>query len=297
MIKALSPDEKVHIVAYDEDLKDEIIKKLEAVSANMENIDFVIAKSDDVWARDTGPMFAKDKDGQLVIIDFAFDGWGKKTTYKNDDDIPKSVAIEKKLPIVDVSDFVLEGGSIEIAPDMTALLTKSCVVSKNRNSNLSVEDAEHFLSKYLGVKKFIWLDGVTDEDITDAHIDGFARFYDENTILTVPEADFFNLYEGIKEEDYKILTTATNTENKPYEIVEIPLTKKNVRGLDYKGSYLNFYLGNKSVLVPVYGDENDEVALQIISELYSDRAIVPINVVPLYKNGGMIHCVTSHQPF
>ena len=297
MVEALSQDEKVHIIAYNKTLKNKVIAELSKKEVNMSNVDFVIAKSNDVWARDTGPMFVYDSKGNLEIADFGFNGWGKKTAYKYDDAIPKVVAKKKHFPIINLAPMVLEGGAIEVSPDGTVMGTKSSVTSKNRNPKLSQKQVEDYLRKYLGATNFIWLDGVKGEDITDAHIDGFARFYDDKTILTVPENDFFDLYEGIKEKDYQKLVTAKNTKGEKYKIEEIPLTSKNVKGLDYKGSYLNFYLGNKVVLVPVYGDKNDHIAIEKLQKLYPNRKVVPINVVPLYKNGGMIHCVTQQQPY
>lgn len=294
--KALSPDEMVHIIAYDDKSREEIEKKLENIGVNMANIDFLIAKSDDVWTRDTGPLFARDGDGDLKIIDFAFDGWGKKTPYLKDDKIPVNAGKKLKIDVVSVNDFVLEGGSFEMSDDNTLMATKSSVISKNRNPDMTQSDAESYMKKYLGAENFIWLDGVTDEDITDAHIDGFARFYDEKTIITVSKNNFLDLYEGIKESDYKKLTNARNVSGEKYKILEVPMTEKNVKGLDYKGSYLNYYIGNKSLLVPVYGDKNDDVAIGILEKLYNKK-VIPINVVPLYKNGGMIHCITSHQPY
>ncbi|MBB5182124.1 agmatine deiminase family protein [Catenisphaera adipataccumulans] len=296
MVKALAPGEHVHIIAYDQKLKKHIVSKLNEAGVDRNQVDFVIAKSDDVWARDTGPMFVYDAQGQLHIVDFGFDGWGKKTPYRKDDRIPQTVAKATGIPRIDVSKFVLEGGSVDIAADGTVLATKSAVISKNRNPHCSQAKAERYLKKYLGAKKFIWLEGVTDEDITDAHIDGFARFYDAQTILTVPEEDFFDLYENIKASDYDTLQEATNASGERYKIVEVPLTSKNVTGLDYKGSYLNYYLGKEVLLLPVYDDANDQTAVTIMQNLYPDHTIVPINVTALYKNGGMLHCVTQQQP-
>jgi agmatine deiminase len=296
MTKALADGEHVHIIAYDESLKRHITSVLKENNVNTSNVSYIIAKSDDVWARDTGPMFVKDSDGDLHIADFGFDGWGGKMPYKKDDDIPKAVSKALDMDRLDISQFVLEGGSVEIASDGTMLAAKSSVISKNRNPDVSQKEAEAILSKYLGVKKFIWLEGVTDEDITDGHIDGFARFYDKDTILTVPENDFYDLYENIREEDYETLTHSTNASGRAYDIIEIPLTKKNVKGLDYKGSYLNFYLGNEVLLLPVYGDDNDGPVIRQMKELYPDHEIVPINVTALYKNGGMLHCVTQQMP-
>lgn len=297
MTKALAEGENVHILAYDETLKKHIAAVLSENSVNTANVNYVIAESDDVWARDTGPMFVRDQEGHLHIADFAFDGWGGKTPYAKDDAVPEAVSAALDMDRLDISGFVLEGGSVEIASDGTMLAAKSSVISKNRNPDISQTEAEEILAKYLGVKKFIWLNGVTDEDITDGHIDGFARFYDDHTILTVPEADFYELYENIQTEDYETLTHCTNASDEAYDIVEIPLTKNNVSGLDYKGSYLNFYLGNEVLLLPVYGDENDEPVTAQMKQLYPDHEIVPINVTALYKNGGMLHCVTQQEPY
>lgn len=296
MTQALHVAEKVHIVAYNKKEQVRIEKLLLADGVNMSQIDFVISKSNDVWIRDTGPMFVFDENNKLMIADFYFDGWGKKVKFKNDNQISVSVGMQKNIPVIDISDFVLEGGSIEIDGNGTLMASLSSIVSKNRNQNLTVKQAEEYLFKYLGVTNFIWLKGVTDEDITDAHIDGIARFLDDCTILTVSEDDFLELYENINMNDYSTIQNAKNVSGKPYEIVKLPLTKKNVNGLDYKGSYLNYYIGNKVVLVPVYDDENDDVALEIISELYPKSKIVPISVNALFQYGGMIHCVTQQQP-
>lgn len=296
MAYALHTGEMVHIIAYDKTEQARIIKLLETEGVDMNRVDFIIAKSDDVWSRDTGPMFVFDETGKLTIADFSFDGWGRKTAYQNDDKIPLVIASVKGFPIVSIPNFVLEGGSVELDGSGTAMLCKSSVVSKNRNVGMGVSQAEEYLTQYLGATNFIWLEGVVDEDITDAHIDGMARFYDNESLLTVSEDDFFELYNGIVESDYETLLSAKNAHGKPYEIIELPMTSKNVSGLDYKGSYLNYYVGNEVVLVPVYGDTNDAVAVEILSELYNNREIVPVDVTALYQYGGMLHCVTQQQP-
>lgn len=296
MTKALHAGENVHIIAYNEFEKERIIGLLNKERIDLSKIDFVIAKSDDVWTRDSGPIFVYDEDNKVVIADFGFDGWGQKAPYKKDDKLPKAVAEQKGIPIVDISDFVLEGGAIEIDGNGTLMATLSCVNSDSRNKKLSLEEVENYLKQYLGVSNFIWLEGVEGEDITDAHIDGIARFYDKNTLLTVSENDFFELYEGILESDYDILCNAKNTEGIKYDIIELPLTSKNVIGLDYKGSYLNYYVANEVVLVPIYNDKNDKIAIDVIQRLYKSKKIVPIDVSVLYKNGGMIHCITQQQP-
>lgn len=296
MVEALHTGERVHIVAYDQMLQEQIKQLLADVAVDMKQVDFVLAESDDVWVRDTGPIFVVDDSNKLVIADFGFDGWGKKAPYKNDDRIPGSVGIVKNIPTIDIASFVLEGGGIELDGNGTLMATLSCVVSKNRNSHMTVTQAEAYLAKYLGIRNFIWLEGVTDEDITDGHIDAMARFLDNDRILTVSENEFAQLYENINMDDYRKLLNAKNANGKPYALIELPLTKEIVDGADCYGSYLNYYIGNKVVLVPIYEDENDSIALQIIAELYPERKIVPIVVNNLFQYGGMLHCVTQQQP-
>lgn len=296
MTQALVSGEKIHIIAYNQKEKQRIEKLLANQQVCMKNIDFVLAKSDDVWVRDTGPIFAYDNNNILTILDFFFDGWGEKAPYKKDNKIPAEVSNSKHIPLKTISEIVLEGGAVELDGLGTLLACKSSVISQNRNPEISQEEMEKYLHQYLGITNFIWLEGTVDEDITDAHIDGIARFYDENTLLTVSGDDFFQLYENITEEDYTKLISAKNANGKKYNIVEIPLTEKNVTDLDYKGSYLNFYIGNDVVLLPVYQDNNDKTAIEIIQKLYPDKKIVPIDVTALYKYGGMLHCVTQQQP-
>lgn len=296
MASALHGGENVHIVAYDETERQRIEELLKQAGLDMSKVDFIIAKSDDVWSRDTGPMFVFDEKEELLIVDFAFDGWGKKTPYKQDDKIPQAVAAAKKLPIIQIPDFVLEGGAVELDGAGTLLAAKSSVVSKNRNAGMTTAQAEAYLRDYLGVSNFIWLEGVTDQDITDAHIDGMARFYDDKTLLTVSEEDFFELYDNIKDSDYEMLLDAVNAVGEPYELIEFPMTAQNVRGVLYKGSYLNYYVGNEVVLMPIYNDAHDETALEMLAKLYKGRKIVPIDVTELYQYGGMLHCVTQQQP-
>jgi agmatine deiminase len=296
MTEALAPGENVHIIAYNEKEKERITEVLTEHQIDLTNIDFTIAASDDVWVRDTGPIFAFDENDELTILDFAFDGWGKKAPYEKDDDIPVKVAEDRDIRIENIPDIVIEGGAIESDGAGTLMACRSSVISSSRNPDVSQTEMEKYLKQYTGASNFIWLDGVAGEDITDAHIDGMARFYDKNTLLTVSEDDFFDLYKNISEKDYSVLQSARNAEGEKYQIVELPLTKNNVRGLDYKGSYLNFYIGNEAVLVPVYQDSNDEKAIGILQELYPDREIVPIDVTALYQYGGMLHCVTQQQP-
>lgn len=300
MTQALVEGEKVHIIAYDETEKTRITGLLVNAGILLTNVDFKIYPTDDVWVRDNGPIYVRDKKGQLIIEDWGFNGWGKKADYENCNLIPAKIANDQNRTKVDLNGIMInEGGAVEIDGTGTLLATKSAILNKNRNPDLMQIQAEAIFTKYLGVTKFIWLKGKAGLEITDMHIDGFARFGNVTTLVTMNHDDLLDWQ--VPEEDINTLYAATNKNGTPYNIVKLPLTQNNVttaygKKLDYKGSYVNYYIGNKKVLVPNYNDPNDAVANQIIQSLYPGRTVVGIDVRNLYANGGMIHCVTQQQP-
>jgi agmatine deiminase len=300
MTKAMVESEKVHLIAYNTAEKTRITNLLTAASVPLTNVDFKIFQTNDVWVRDNGPIFVKDATGKLQIQDWGFNGWGNKMAYAKCDKIPTSIATALNMPVVNLNTAMkIEGGGYEIDGEGVFLACKSSILNKNRNPNMTQAQAETILSTNLGVSNFIWLDGVAGSDITDMHIDGFARFANATTIVTmnrtdlqywqVPSADITKLYAGKK---------ANGT---AYIFEYLPLTKNNVvtaygKNLGEKGSYVNFYVGNTRVLVPSYNDPNDSVAKNILQRLYPTKTVVSIDVRNLYENGGMIHCVTQQQP-
>lgn len=299
MTKALQSGEKVHIIVYNETEKKHVIDVLTASNVSLINIDFFVYQTNDVWVRDNGPVFVTDNNNKLTILDWGFNGWGGDVVYSKCDIIPKNISNDIGITRVDLSAMVLEGGAIEHDGNGTMMATRSSVTHKSRNPLLTEAEIENYLSKYLGIKKFIWFEGVYGQDITDMHIDGFMKFANETTILTLSREDLD--YWMLSSDEINTLLNATNTKGEPYKYVYVPLTKNNVvttRGkkLDYKGSYANYYIANTVVLVPTYNDENDKVALGIIQNLYPNRTVVGVDVRNLYEYGGMIHCVTQQQP-
>ena len=300
MTKALTTSENVHIIVYDDREKERVEIVLDEADVNFDKIEFIVHPTDDVWVRDNGPIFVNDKDGNQVIQDWGFNGWGKKADYENCDNIPSYVSKIKGIPSIDLNDkLIIEGGSVEIDGNGTLMATRSAILNDNRNPDMSQADVEKLLTEYLGVTHFVWLDGVAGLEITDMHIDGFARFGNSKTIVTMNETDLVEWQ--VPEVDIKRLYEAKNSKNQAYSFVKLPLTKNDVittygKKLGYKGSYVNYYIANKVVLVPNYEDVNDEKANAIIQKLYPGRRVVGIDVRNLYANGGMIHCVTQQQP-
>jgi len=299
MTSALISSEKVHIIAYNDTEKNRIIDLLNNASVSLANIDFFIFPTDDVWVRDNGPIFVKNNQNEQIILDWGFNGWGDDAPFDNCDIIPTSVSNSTGIPKVDLSAMVFEGGALEHDGHGTMMATRSSITHSSRNPDLTEQEIEQYLTTYLGITKFLWLDGVYGVEITDMHIDGVMKFANSNTIVTMNNSDL--LYWGLLQSDIDILYSATNIDNTPYDFVYIPLTQNNVitaygRDLEYKGSYANYYIANTVVLVPNYNDPNDETANDIIQTLYPNRTVVGIDVRNLYENGGMVHCVTQQQP-
>lgn len=144
-------------------------------SVPSDRIDYLLAPTDDSWARDTGPIFVKNADGALKVLGLAFDGWGKSAPYGYDRLLAQKIAEQRGFEYVNAQGLVLEGGSFEMDGAGTFLATRSSVVSGARNPDMNVEEVEKLLRSYLPIGQFIWLEGSVGEDITDAHIDGFAR--------------------------------------------------------------------------------------------------------------------------
>jgi agmatine deiminase len=300
MTAALVGSETVHLIVYDQTEKDRVIALLDAEKVSLSNVDFKIYPTDDVWTRDNGPIFVRDKNQKLVIQDWGFNGWGDKAKYSNCNAIPSKIANDLGQTYIDLNTVMInEGGAIEIDGHGSLMACKSSILNKNRNQGMTQAQAEAFFRKYLGVTNFIWLDGVAGLEITDQHIDGFARFGNATTIVTMEQPDLLDF--EVKQTDIDKLYAAKNKSGVAYTFLKIPLSKNNVvttygKNLGYKGSYINYYIANNKVLVPNYNDPNDAVANAKIQTLYPSRTVVGIDVRNLYANGGMIHCVTQQQP-
>ena len=265
--KELISCEKIHIIAYNNEEKNRIIKLLKNNNIDLTNIDFKIYETDDVWIRDNGPVYVRDRNKKLVIEDWGFNGWGKKANYQKCNKIPSEIAKEQNRELINLNnELINEGGSVEIDGNGTLMACKSSILNNNRNPEITQKEAEKIFTKYLGVSYFIWLDGQKGVDITDSHIDGFARFGNEHTIVTMSKEDLSYYY--VKNKDIDKLYHAKDKNGNPYHLLILPLTKKDVitsYGKNVgRASYCNFYIANTKVLVPIYHDQNDSIALNKI---------------------------------
>jgi agmatine deiminase len=312
MTNALQANEKVHIIAYDINEQTRITNLLNTANVPLININFVIAKTNDVWARDMASIFVRNSSGTLVMQDWGFNGWGGDYNFNYDNIVPTAMGTSLGMTPINLNGVLtVEGGAYEIDGNGAFLATKSSILTQTnpttptgikavRNLGKTQTQVELIFKQNIGVTKFIWLDGwFSKDDITDAHIDGFAKFAPGNKLVTMNQADL--LYWGMSQADINTLYAASNASNVVYSKVFVPLTLNNVSktngtSLGYKGSYANYYVANNLVLVPNYNDPNDATANGIIGALYPGRTVVGIDVRNLYGNGGMVHCVTQQQP-
>jgi agmatine deiminase len=288
-------------VAYDESHKSHIEDLLIGASVSMAQVNIIVAENDDFWIRDNGPIFVYDSESQLTVLDWGFNGWGGNTPSALCDDIPIAVADYLSVPLIDLNEMVLEGGAFEVDGHGTLMATRSSVTGADRNPGWTESEIEGYMEEYLGVTNFVWFDGMFGgiEDITDQHIDGFAKFHGNNTIVTMSHTDLS--YWQVSVSDIALLYNSANSSGEQFEIVVLPLTQNNVtttwgENIGVRASYVNYYVANNVVLVPNYSDPNDDVANGIIQGLYPDRTVVGIDSRNIFFTGGMVHCITQQQP-
>ena len=254
--------------------------------------------TDDLWCRDSGPVFVTNSSNELALSHFNFNGWGNKQVHRNDGKIAARIAERLKLPLMD-NGLVGEPGGVESDGAGMLIAHESSWVNKNRNKGSKTE-VENLLLKTLGAKKIIWAPGVKGVDITDYHIDSLARFTEPGVILIQMPAriDPSDSWSISAFETYDTLKDATDTQGKKFELVTIPEPyHTRVTSVDFVASYANYYVCNGAVITAQFGDNKaDQQAKEILKELYPNRQIVTLNVDPIGEVGGGIHCATQQQP-
>ncbi|ORZ04503.1 hypothetical protein BCR42DRAFT_198184 [Absidia repens] len=306
-------------------------KQLPAVQSN--NIKFLVHPVDDLWIRDTGAVFVTDERKSLYGIDFNFNGWGQENTgaqgWKKD---PKKAenGIEDQVVSNDrrIAGFtiaqanatkvstwlVLEGGGIEVDGKGTAVCTESCILNENRNPGKTKTDVEAELHRTLGVKKVVWLPGAKAKDITDGHVDFYARFSKNGHIIYTLDNDKYssdyettainkNILQNVTDvHGNKLTPVALKTPDS--SVVRAAVTKRNGWNSDssnfdddtFAASYIGYYASDKFLLMAQYGDPAaDLAAFNILKNIFPEKTIMQITTDGISSGGGTIHCSTQQQ--
>ena len=255
----------------------------------------------DTWARDHGFITTLTEDGEPVLSDFQFNGWGMKFAACYDNMI-NSCVHEDLLPDLlyrDLRRVVLEGGSIESDGRGTVMTTEECLFAPNRNCFKSREEAEECLKDTLGCRNVLWIEsGYLAGDDTDSHVDTLARFAPGNTIVYVRCDDTDDEhYDSLKEMESQLENFVTPTGDS-YRLVALPMTPPiyDADGQRLPATYANFYFVNGAILLPVYGVETDDIALNVMAESFPDYDIVPVDSRILIRQHGSLHCSIMQFP-
>lgn len=247
----------------------------------------------DTWARDHG-FITVEENGQLVLLDFCFNGWGEKFEATLDNAINRQLydrGIVKGI-YEDHLDFVLEGGSIESDGKGTVFTTSCCLLAPHRNQPLSQQEIEDKLKQYLGAERIVWIhQGSLIGDDTDGHIDTLVRICPDDTLLyTGGDDDHPDL--ALMEEELRTLRTL---DDKPYRLLKLPLPHPifDEEGQRLPATYANYLVLNGAVLVPTYHQPDlDQETLSIVGQAFPDREIVGIDCRAVIQQHGSLHCCT-----
>jgi len=240
----------------------------------------------DIWLRDTAAIIG----GDGVARDFGFNGWGGKYDLPDDDSIGDRLAIERGIT-TRICPWVLEGGAIDGDGTGLVVTTEQCLLNRNRNPGMSQADVEAALRDDLGFDRILWLGDGLINDHTDGHVDNLARFVGPNR-LAIPEA-------AENDPNWRVYQDAAmRAAAYGVDLVRIP-SPGRVLNHDEQivpASYMNFYIGNAAVVVPLYGQPNDEPALDAISALFPGRAVVGFRADAILTGGGSFHCISQQIP-
>lgn len=278
------------------------VPKKHLAGTDTSRIIFCQVATNDTWARDFGPITVIGDDTGIKLIDFCFNGWGLKFAANLDNLITSKLSRSSLFtaPRENHLGFVLEGGSIESDGMGTILTTSECLLSPNRNGDLSRSDIEDYLNQSLGATRVLWVDhGYLAGDDTDSHIDTLARLAPHDTILYVkcdnPSDEHYNEL-SLMEQDLKALRTADGL---PYNLVALPMPDPiyDEDGQRLPATYANFLITDTAILLPTYGQPaNDRLASQIMQIVFPDREIVTVDCRALIHQHGSLHCVTMQLP-
>lgn len=262
-------------------------------------VELIVADLDDLWIRDTGPVFLTNERAQKASVDFNFNGWGEKQAHAHDAKVAALVSNQARTQLIK-TDLVLEGGCIEVDGHGTAIITESCVLNNNRNPGVSKAQFEEQLMPLLGIDKIIWLPGIKGKDITDGHTDFYARFAKPGVVLAGFDPDPSSYDHAVTKRHLEILRSATDAKGKKLEVIvlEAPTEVRDHYATDeFASGYIGFYVCNDAVIAQQFGDAKaDRNAKRALQKAFPGRMVEQIALDGIAAGGGSIHCATQQEP-
>ena len=243
----------------------------------------------DIWLRDTGPLVVTEA-GARIAIDYRGNGWGGKYPSPLDDALGKLLAASERLPHAPRA-MILEGGAIDVDGAGLLVTTEQCLLNPNRNPYMTRDDVEAQLRHDLGIERVLWLGEGLRADHTDGHVDNLARFLAPG-VLALPEPD------GPDDPNADIYADAwARARDFGVELVALPSPGRIEQDGEFvAASYMNFYIGNATVVVPTHGAANDDAAVNALKAYFPDRLVVGLPTDHILTGGGSFHCISQQVP-
>ena len=250
----------------------------------------------DIWLRDTAPVFVAGEEGTAAVT-FAFNGWGGKWVLPDDDLVSARVALAARMRAFSFP-WVLEGGSVDVDGKGTCLTTTQCLLHPNRNPGMPREAVEAGLREALGVETVLWLSEGLRNDHTDGHVDNLARFVAEGVVVCMRPAGADDPNAEALREIERSLRSFRDAAGRHLEVVTIPSPGlvPDDEGAPRPASHVNFFIGNRAVVVPVFGGPSDDPALRALEPLFPGRRVTGVAARDLLSGGGAWHCITQQEP-
>jgi len=274
---------------------------------------------DDCWMRDVGPTFVTNKHGVRRGVDWRFNAWGGLHSglyfpWDQDDAVARKVLeIESceryRAPLIN------EGGAIHVDGQGTALVTEQCLLNPNRNPDLGRPEIQQYLQAYLGVREVIWLgEGVVDDE-TGGHIDNLACFVKPGVVALHWTDDSRDPQFAVSNDALARLTSARDARGRRIRVIKLPMpgpleltaveaagilsretSQKREAGSRLAGSYVNFYIANQGIIMPLLDKKTDKLAAARIKRAFPGRKVVGVPAREILLGGGNIHCITQQVP-
>ena len=311
IVRLLVDGERVAILFQDRRVERRASRVLERVGVDPGAVERYQIATNRSWIRDSGPIFVtrqpRHGPSEVAVTDWHFNGWARYRAWQRDDRVPRRIARLLRMRRFEVRHswgrgfrpFVLEGGSLDVNGAGLALTTEECLLSRvqARNPGVSRQHIEHILREALGIRRILWMGRGIAGDDTHGHVDDIARFVSASAMVVAIEHNRADINYAALADNRARAQRMTDLRGRPLRIVSLPMPRPLFfEGQRLPASYLNFYIGNRRVLVPTFNDPNDRVALSRLARLFPGRQVVGIHAVDLVLGFGTLHCLTQQEP-
>lgn len=298
-IKKLTEGELVRINVADRVMKDFATNLLVIHGVNMDKVEFYFHQTNDAWCRDHGPAFLVNPGAKepKAVVDWDYNAWGGKyPPFDLDDVVPTLIAKEFGLPVF-YPGIIMEGGAVDFNGAGTVITSTCVLLNENRNPHLNRNQVEKYLMDFYGQDQVLWVDeGVVGDD-TDGHIDDTVRFINEDTVITVIEERKTDENYDLLQKNLADLKRMRLINGKQLHIIEIPMPDDVIwEDQRLPASYANFYIANKSVIVPTFRSPKDDKVLSVIADCFPGREVVGIDSTDIIWGLGSFHCLSQQEP-